>query len=383
MAKLLCRLRRILAMLAIAGVLAVGALLGGLWIERGRALTLPAPTGPFAVGRTIQHWAGQDRELMVWIWYPAESGRPPDDYLPAPLRPPPGPWMFRLLTRDPSKVHGHSARDANVSARQSTYPVLIMRAGASAPVINYSTLAEDLASHGYVVVGFDAPYRTIDVVFPDGRVISRKPENNPELYSGAELERVAVRLLAAWTADTAFVLDRLQTLTGRFAGKLDMTRVGVFGHSFGGATAAEFCSKDDRCKAGIDIDGSLHGSVVQTGIHKPFMFLLSGLGDFSSDAEVRQIKADIQSVYDRLPPDRRFVAVIRGANHFMFSDDPALLKSGLVRKVLRIFGVLGIDGRRQLAITDYCVRTFFDGCLTHGSRPDLSSPSYPELEVSP
>jgi len=42
--------------------------------------------------------------------------------------------------------------------------------------MNYSTLAEDLASHGYVVVAFDAPYRTGQVVFPDGRVIARTPE---------------------------------------------------------------------------------------------------------------------------------------------------------------------------------------------------------------
>jgi predicted dienelactone hydrolase len=91
-----------------------------------------------------------------------------DDYLPtqvrAPARPASGPLIFRLLsrvfglmTRDLSKVHGRSVRDADVSQQQRSYPVVIMRAGASAPVVNYSTLAEDLASHGYVVVGFDAP----------------------------------------------------------------------------------------------------------------------------------------------------------------------------------------------------------------------------------
>src|SRR2546429_4704433 len=197
-----------------------------------------------------------------------------------------------------------------------------MRGGASAAVWSYSTLAEDLASHGYVVVGLDAPYRTSSVVFPDGRVMRRIPENNPELClekTGQERDRCANRLLTAWTSDMAFVLDKLEQLnaspaSGKFAGRLDLTRVGVFGHSFGGATAAQFCSQDSRCKAGIDIDGSLHGIVIAAGIHKPSMFIESDRGDSSPDAQTHQIRADIQSVYDRLPVDGRLRIMIRGAN---------------------------------------------------------------------
>jgi predicted dienelactone hydrolase len=254
--------------------------------------------------------------------------------------------------------------------------------------MNYSTLAEDLASHGYVVVGFDAPYRTRVVIFPDGRVLERTPENNPELYSGEELTRRANKLLAAWTADTSFVLDRLEQLntldaSGKFAGRLNMSRVGIFGHSFGGATAAQSCCQDSRCKAGIDVDGTLHGSVVQKGIEKPFMFLLSDHGDFSSNEQSRQIWADIRSVYDRLPADGRLLITIRGANHFTFSDDGALLKSGLARCVLRLTGQLGIDGPRQLAVTTYCVHTFFDTYLKEANETPLkiSSPLFPEIQV--
>ena len=241
---------------------------------------------------------------------------------------------MRFVTRDESKVHGHSIRDAEVSAQPRSYPVVIMRAGASGGVVGYSTLAEDLASHGYVVVGFDAPYRTGLVVFPDGRVMRRTPENNPELCAEKEQALQAGcmnKLLTAWTADIAFVLDRLERLnssdvSGKFTGRLDMTRVGVFGHSFGGATAAQFCHDDSRCKAGIDVDGQPFGSVVQAGIRQPFMFLLSDHGS-SSDPVTRQIEANIQSIYDRLPPDGRVRIAIRGANHFLFSDDGALLKS--------------------------------------------------------
>lgn len=404
------RARRILkgcAVLALLGVLGVGALLGSLWLEQKTEVTLPKPTGPFAVGRATMVWAddahsdtlapvpGTKRELLVWIWYPSAPGPSAAvmaDYLPAPMRAAGAranhaPLLMRLLTRDPARVHVHSLRSSDVSPQQRSYPVVIFRAGASAPVTNYSTLAEDLASHGYVVVGFDAPYRTGLVVFPDGRVIARTPENNPELFSGQEFDRVGNKLLAAWTADIGFVLDQLERLntsdaSGKFTGRLDMTRVGVFGHSFGGAQAAQFCSADSRCKAGIDIDGAPLGSVIQTGIDRPFMFLLSD-HSHESDPESRQVRASIQSIYDRLPPEGRFRIAIRGANHFTFSDDGALLKSHIVRGALRVFGRLGVDGRRQLAVTAYCVHSFFDAYLkgASGSRLKISSPLYPEIQV--
>jgi predicted dienelactone hydrolase len=397
-----------LAVLSTLGVLGITTLLGSLSLEHGTPVTLPAPTGPFAVGRATYDWTddanldklapvpGTKRELHVWIWYPTASGQSTgtDDYLPPPLTAAVehdlGPLLGGLLTRDLSKVNSHSIRNSDISPQQRSYPVVIMRAGASSEVWNYSTLAEDLASHGYVVVGFDAPYRTSVVVFPDGRVLRRTPENNPELCEGQgqeQLARCVNRVLSAWSSDMAFVLDRLQQWSasapsGKFKGRLDMTRIGVFGHSFGGATAAQFCHEDSRCKAGIDIDGQPFGSVIQAGLHQPFMFLMS---DHSGehDPEGPQIMANIQSIYDRLPPDGRLLLAIHGANHFLFSDDGALLKSHIVMRTLRALGIVGIDGRRQLAITVYCVHTFFDSYLkgTSVSPLNLASPLYPELQA--
>src|SRR5881275_2412327 len=220
------RILRGFAGLALLGVLGLGVLLGSLWLERRFELTLPTPTGSFAVGRAIVDWTddvnldplapgpGAKRELLVWIWYPSTAGQSSamDDYVPAQMQAAAGPLggPLRFLTRDLSKVHGHSTRNSDVSPQQRSYPVVIMRAGASAGVLNYTTLAEDLDSHGYVVVGFDAPYRTGVVAFPDGRVITRTPENDPETGAGSERIRRVDKLLAAWTADIAFVLDRLE-----------------------------------------------------------------------------------------------------------------------------------------------------------------------------
>ena len=102
-----------------------------------------------------------------------------------------------------------------------------------------------------------------------------------------------------------------------------------------------------------------------------------------ADPEARKVAADIQSIYDRLPLNGRLRIAIRGANHFLFSDDGALLKSHIVMRTLRLFGVVGIDGRRQLAVTAYCVHSFFDAYLEGASvsRLNLPSPLYPEIEV--
>ncbi len=371
-------------------------------------LTLPVPAGPYAVGRAILDWIddatvdtlapvpGTKRELLVWIWYPAAAGRSGavDDYLPAPMRAAarPGWGPLALLTRDLSKVHGHSLRNPEVSARQRAYPVAILRAGASAGVWTYSTLAEDLASQGYIVVGFDAPYRTFAVAFPDGRVLRRTPENNPELCEGqapAQRDACVKKTLTAWTGDIGFALDRLAQVNasdpaGKFTGRLDMARVGIFGHSFGGAAALQFCSEDSRCKAGIDLDGAPFGSVVREGLHQPFLFVLSDQVR-SADPESREVAGNIQSIYSRLPADGRLRVVINGANHFLFSDDGALLKSRILMGALRLFGMVRIDGRRQLAATAYCVRSFFDAELNGEgvSRIRIPSALFPEIQVLP
>jgi dienelactone hydrolase len=384
--------------------------MGLLLLDHNRDTTLPTPSGPFAVGRTTYVWndsqadplapqPGSKRQLLAWIWYPAAPGQPAqtvDDYLPAPWRTAiedqSGVLLTQFLTRDLSRVHTHSIRNAEVSPQQHSYPVVLMRTGGAAPTTDYTSLAEDLASHGYVVVGFDAPYRSWVVVLPDGRVIARSPQNNLDLVDGPQADRLANKLVQAWTADTGFALDQLERLntstpSGRFHGRLDMQRVGMFGHSLGGSTALLFCHDDSRCKAGIDVDGAPLGNVIAEGITQPFMFLLSDHSGESVDAEtpeaIRQAGANIRSIYDRLPTDRRLWITIRGANHYMFSDG-AMLKSPLAMRVMRTLGVMHLDGRRQVAVTAHCISTFFDVYLKGAPASELKSQSdYPELEFVP
>jgi dienelactone hydrolase len=404
------RVIRLLAGLTAVAVAGIGLMLGVLWADHTRETALPMPTGPFAVGRTTMVWSdpanmdpmapapGAKRELAAWIWYPASSAQTSgraSDYLPPAWREAVdrqrGFLIGHILTRDLSRVKTHSVEDADVSPLQPAYPVILMRAGLSALVASYSSLAEDLASHGYIVVGFDAPYRSSLVVFPDGRVIPRAAQNNADLLRGTAQLELATRLVQAWSADMSFALDQLERMntsdgSGKFRGRLDLQRVGAFGHSLGGAEALQFCHEDTRCKAGVDLDGAPLGGLVQTGLRQPFLLLLadSGHGD-ASDPENQKVVSDFHTLYDHLPPQGSFLLVIRGANHFLFSDDAALLKSPLAAAALRTFGFMRIDGRRQLAVTAPCIVAFFDAQFKTPSTPkaNVVSPLYPEIEVLP
>ena len=398
------RMMKIASKVAQLIAVGIGVLLCVLWLDHSRETTLPTLTGLFAVGRTTCVWSDTGegaplapqlnggRELLAWIWYPAAPQQPSQsvvDYLPAQWRTAVerqrGPIITHLITRNLSRVRAHSLRDASVSPQQSSYPVILMRAGLAALTTDYTSLAEDLASHGYVVVAFDAPYRSSVVVLPDGRVITRAPQYNADLISGPQREQLASKLAEAWSADTSFALDQLQRLnasdpSGRFLNRLDMQRVGVFGHSLGGATALLFCHDDARCKAGIDLDGEPFGSAVGEGVTQPFMFLLSDHGG-ESGADSLRIDANIRSIYDHLPSSGRLRITIRGASHFRFSDDGALLKIPLVLSAMHKLGIVRLDGRRQLEVTTHCVSAFFDEYLKGAPVSNFNSqPEYPEIE---
>jgi hypothetical protein len=83
------------------------------------AVELPAPV------------AGQKRELIVWIWYPAtpKTTTRPAEYQPAPWRNAvareQGLVMTKFFTRDLALVRAHSFVDAEVSPAQHTYPVVL------------------------------------------------------------------------------------------------------------------------------------------------------------------------------------------------------------------------------------------------------------------
>ncbi len=370
-------LRYLLILLGLAAVGIVG-LIGGLVWLRNRPVTLPAPGGPYPVGRLEYDWIDNSRpdplaadphpprKLNVWIWYPAEAPAP--SAVPAPYLPPA--WAAArqrgagiLLMQNLKQVHTHSFEGLRLSGGQRRYPALILQPGLGPILPDYTTLAESLASYGYIVVGSTPTGSAGVVVFNDGQTAYRTPQGNlPDSASPQEVDQILGRLIQVWAGDDGFLFDQVEQLNqadpdGRFTGRVDLQAVGVLGHSFGGATAAEFCSQDARCKAGADLDGYLYGGAVQRGLKQPFLFLWSEPPDRNDPAWQKAMR-DADTLSQGLPaPSAQMI--LPGTRHFNFTDFAVEYAP-----IYHLVGALGpIDGEQGLQTIATDVREFFDGAL--------------------
>lgn len=138
---------------------------------------LPEPTGQHAVGRlsydlvdsarTEIYAANQEdrRELVVFVWYPAKQEGATDfaPYLPSGWAP-----VADFLGIDVAGLRSHAFLDAAVAADDTTYPVLLLSPSGFPPLL-LTAIAEELASHGFIVVGVNHTYETAVTAFGDGR----------------------------------------------------------------------------------------------------------------------------------------------------------------------------------------------------------------------
>lgn len=267
----------VLLVLCILGQVASGQLPTGAPSTHPELNVLPAPTGPFSVGRVTVYWKDESRieplsathetrELMVDIWYPSESPK----VTAAPYLDVRG--YERVLGADGFQkyfgnamesikkgVQTHAMLGAPFAQSAGRSAVLIFSPGGGMVREVYAAQLEDLASHGYVVAAISHPYDAIVTIFPDGKSIAYSDKRwpvTPSVEGEANLNQVE------WHAnDIRFVLDGLTrtNLIGEsslpFAGHLDLGHVGAFGHSFGGIAAAHACQLDRRLTACLNEDG--------------------------------------------------------------------------------------------------------------------------------
>jgi dienelactone hydrolase len=345
---------------------------------------LPVPTGSYAVGtsfgvlvdstRTLRGRT-QHRPITIQAWYPARSASADraDYLLEAGL-----PEMLiasQYMNLTPEviaawpEVQTHAELNASVDASAGRLPILMLSHGFGVARANYTAIAQDLASYGYLVVSIDHPYLGV-MVLEDGTGIS---STDPEAES---LPREKVGEVAA---DIRFVLDA--TLNGlgpfvQFMAHVDPDRVGVLGHSLGGAAALEVCLTDHRFDGCADLDGSVFGVVEQEGVPHPFLVILNEPVPKVGEEMRLQRRQEWVDVSGR-QPTTAFLATVSGTMHLSFSDLPFLVPDSVMAKNGAV-----IESGRGHEIMTRLLRAYFAYRLTGGSATQIEAVAADYDEVS-
>ncbi len=338
---------RIFLVVAFAIVLGLAA----VWVAYRRVdvpIILPKPRGPHAVGRAVLDLTDthRKREIMVFLWYPAADGSrgSRNEYVP-------GKWgelwakgLFPIPSRRLREIEVASV--AHVPMSPVAHPLLMFSPAMGRIPADYTTIAEDLASYGYVVAGVTPAGGARVVVFNDGRTIYG--DDTVDLERRGEAQRMVER----WLGDIRFVLDHL--LNGTYL--IDNGRIGIFGHSFGGAVATHAVAIDLRFRAGVDLDGAPQG-VLPRPLDRPFLFINGAPLPPSQQALNDKILAEIQAI---CKADRAGCQIedYPQAGHMNFTD-LAVLPSRLPIPKSRM-SLTDIDGPAFLRKVTDQLRAFFD-----------------------
>lgn len=338
--------------------------------------TLPEPTGRYPIGTTELHlvdhnridpWgAGRHREVMVSLWYPAwPSARPVASH----MHPAVADFYHSQLPADFTSTRTHAPIDA--VALPGKRPVVLYSPGGGHSRALGTTLVEDLASRGFVVVAVDhtyaGPVQLPDRFEPPGRGVDR------------------VLMMKERVRDVSFVLDQLAAHPN-----LDLSRVGMFGHSMGGFTAAEAMITERRIDAGINLDGSMdpgYGQAATRGADRPFLLMGGGTSGDENKPHTHQDAPDWASFWANSTGWKRDIHLPE-AEHMSFADIQVILpqinqQSPLPPELMATIGT--VDPQRSLAAQQAYVAAFFDLHLRGRATElfDRDSPAHPDARLVP
>jgi predicted dienelactone hydrolase len=355
-------------------------------------LTLPAPSGRYQVGTFSQHlvdksrtdpyvYGNRARELMVTFWYPASStsGHAQTPWMPSIS----GDHFLYSRGLSPQQVTlpqtaGHLL--APVDTSLGKLPVLLYSTGLHSDRAMGTALAQDLASRGYLVVSVDHTHDANEVQFPGNRL-----EVNTMPAGAHSSDTLKVR-----AADVRFVINQLGTiakggnpdvdhakLPSGLSHAVDMSRIGMFGWSLGGAAVDTAMQLDHRIAAGANLDGQFFGTAPSKDLSRPFMLFSSGTHNRNNDSSWRTLWSHLKGY--------RVDIQLHGSRHLSFSDNEAMVPQeaallGLSQDQLKQqFGT--IDPDRAIKIQRVYLAAFFDQELRHQHSTLLDGParSYPEI----
>jgi dienelactone hydrolase len=365
------RVRTGIVILLLIVLLGGAGYVGWVLVQRSEPVSLPEPTGTYQVGRRTFEWTDTPRrdpytngprKLAVWLWYPVAketTGRR--------VQYAPGEWNGLHLKSPISIFQGpfDTLQDRaldRVAVAPGRFPVVVLMPGMGLSAPMYAAIAEDLASHGYLVAGVTPTY-SANLTVLGGQPVESKPEANPpNLGDSSEgSQQVGDHLVTVWSADARFAAGMVAK---QLPGSVD-TAVGpsYVGHSFGGAASLEACRQDQRCAAAVDLDGSQFGDVVTKGVKAPIMLLgaddsciTSVCGpDAKNDADRNRALSLLKA-----SNDTSWCATIPGSRHFNFTDYGVYYLAYPLRKFLPL-GTVG--PRHALTVTNGYLNTFLSHAI--------------------
>lgn len=360
----------IVAVLSLA-VIAFTGILAGFLLP---VVQMPEPTGPYLVGIVERELVDEDRgrRLMASIWYPTDETGPRAPLLYAPDT------MINGLAESfglPALALQHlryftvSASEAvPLPADEMLLPVIVFSHGLVGLRMQNSSALQELASWGYVVVALDHTDASAVTVFPDGeaRYFDMGRFDITYIDDAQYAREINDKLFPVWVDDQRFVYDTLEiwmTDDPLLRGRLDLTRIGSLGHSFGGAAALEVCRIDMRCRAAINLDGGLYGDIVTLSTVRPLMLMTS---------------AESYENQEAVSAWRRMIAAATGPAYWLELPDSTHFSFTITQLLSPILVPQNFEPRDGLRVIDNYLRIFFDLYV----RENASEHLVPDTDVS-
>jgi hypothetical protein len=342
---------------------------------------MPSLTGSFNIGVQKFHLVDKNRleeftkndsndfrELMVQLWYPIDKETTGEkieymDLITFEWLMGRSPIPLITIPKTAYKfVQPHGIINAEIASYQNQFPVIIFSPGYDGNYEIYTSLIEDLVSNGFIVASINHPYISGITVFPDGRAIRASPVQNISLPT--------------IISDAKFVLDFITELNNTnqfFLGRLDLSKVGMYGHSFGGASTIACLYDDSRFICGLTLDGVIYEELINKNFNKPIMIILAE-NSFSTNSS--------DYLWDYLIKDA-YQLTINGSTHYAFTDVGILLRHLLPFIPPKLLSFGSIDPKRMINITKSYELAFFQTYLKNGNKEHIMNLSdvFPEVII--
>lgn len=258
--------------------------------------TMPAPEGDFSIGSETFHWVDSSRlewftdendndvrEIMVQAWYPSENSDSigTNSYMDfMNLRSKTLASAGKIPAFLPSHLNmisTNTRNDVACSNKLEKYPVLIFSHGITGSRHLHQILFEHLASKGYIVFALDHSFDANLTIFPNGKIADYRSE----ITGHPDSVLIREKQINTRAFDVGFIIDQIREIeTGmidsKLSGRLDLDRVALGGHSYGGATAILASHNHEIVKACVVLDGwisPIPDKVISEGINVPFLFM--------------------------------------------------------------------------------------------------------------